>query len=65
MGQVSPACLLYTTSFLSMMHFMGDEPKLRSRLREAGDAAVLGLCQRCASDPADLPLLAADKTTPD
>lgn len=24
-----------------MMHFMGDEPKLRSRPREAGDAAVL------------------------
>lgn len=39
--QASPACLLYTTSFLSMMHFTGDEPKLRSRPREAGDAAVL------------------------
>lgn len=64
-GQISPACLLHTTGFLSVIHFTGDEPKLRSRQREAGDAAVLGFCERCASDPGDPALLAADKTTLD
>jgi hypothetical protein len=44
---------------------MGDEPKLRSRQREAADAAVLGIWEWCISDPVDPVLLAAGKTTQD